>query len=85
MKKFLSFFIISAITGGGYSYGQSNKKPKISYGVKAGINLASYRPDSYTRSEIKETGGKGHKERYLYDEDFFSRDLTAEMISILKN
>jgi hypothetical protein len=44
--------------GGGYSYGQSNEKPKISYGVKAGINLASFRMSSEARSQIKEAGGK---------------------------
>lgn len=103
MKKFFAFFIIATVVSGGYSYGQSNEKSKISYGVKAGINLASYQVGSDYRTEVKEAGGmilplisfhvggyadfsitdafsvqggltlsgKGHKERYSYDEDDF--------------
>lgn len=106
MKKFLSFFIIASMITGSYSYGQSNGKSKISYGVKAGINLASYQVGSDYRADVKEAGGmilplisfhvggyadfpitnafsvqggltlsgKGHKERYSYDEDDFGFD-----------
>ncbi len=56
MKKFLVFFIIASITSGGYSYSQSNEKSKFSYGVKAGINVASFHFDSDTKDDMKEDG-----------------------------
>ncbi|MBX2923100.1 MAG: PorT family protein [Chitinophagaceae bacterium] len=56
MKKFFAFFIVASMLSGGYSYGQSNEKSKVSYGVKAGINVASYRLNSESRDQLKEDG-----------------------------